>query len=106
MTEGSWLGKSGALFARLFHTSVARSAGVFSGCANVFARESPMLKLPEERRKWEIGPRTYPEGFYFFSPQSSTVKDGGYNNTNTNKVSPTQNEPAPQANTSEKCGTK
>ena len=26
------------------------SAGVFFGCANVFARESAMLKLPEERR--------------------------------------------------------
>ena len=31
---------------------LARSAGVFFGRANVFARESAMLKLPEERRKW------------------------------------------------------
>ena len=36
-----------------------------------FARESAMLKLPEERRKW--GPRTYRKGYYFYSPQSSTV---------------------------------
>ena len=40
-----------------------------------FARESAMLKLPEER-----------------------IKDGGYNNiTNLNKVLPTQNTPALQA---------
>ena len=44
-------------------------AGVFFGRANVFARESAMLK----------------------------IKDGGYNNTNMNKVSPTQNKPALQA---------
>ena len=31
-----------------------------------FARESTMLKLPEKRRK-------YPKGYYFYSPQSSTV---------------------------------
>ena len=30
---------------------LACSAGVFSGRANVFARESAMSKLPEERRK-------------------------------------------------------
>ena len=30
----------------------ACSAGVFFGRANVFARESAILKLPEERRKW------------------------------------------------------
>ena len=31
---------------------VACNAGVFFGRANVFAHESAMLKLPEERRKW------------------------------------------------------
>ena len=55
-----------------------------------FARESAMLKLPEERRWGEskgagifflsspsplsfFRPRTYREGYYFYSPQSSTV---------------------------------
>ena len=33
-------------------TTVAWSAGVFVGRASDFARESAMLKLPEERRKW------------------------------------------------------
>ena len=47
-------------------------------------------------------PRTYPKGYYFYSPQSSTViksKMAGTKtfNTNTNKVSPTQNTPALQA---------
>ena len=47
-----------------------------------------------------MGPRTYRKGYYFFSPQSST--DGGYNNiTNMNKVSPTQNTPALQANSND-----
>ena len=31
---------------------VACNAGVFFGRANVFAHESAMLKLSEERRKW------------------------------------------------------
>ena len=35
-----------------WRTHVACSAGVSFGRANVFARESAMLKLPEERRKW------------------------------------------------------
>ena len=46
-----------------------------------FARESAMLKLPEERRRWGESkgagrgprPRTYRKGYYFYSPQSSTV---------------------------------
>ena len=36
----------------LAFTTVAWSAGVFFGRASNFARESAMLKLPEERRKW------------------------------------------------------
>ena len=72
---------------------LACSAGVFVGRANVFARESAIFKLPEERRKWgesnragrEIRkpppplplaffcPRTYPKGYYLYSPQSSSV---------------------------------
>ena len=35
-----------------------------------FARESAMLKLPEERRRW--GESNH-KGYYFYSPQSSTV---------------------------------
>ena len=44
---------------------------------------------------------TYPKGCYFYSPQSSchTIKHGGYNNTNINKLSPTQNKPSLQAKT-------
>ena len=40
-----------------------------------FARESAMLKLPEERRRWgESFPSfALAEGYYFYSPQSSTV---------------------------------
>ena len=64
-----------------------------------------MLKLPEERRRWgESFPSfALAEGYYFYSPQSSTVghkiKDGNYNNiTNKNKVSPTQNTSALRAN--------
>ena len=63
-----------------------------------FARESAMLKLPEERKRWSkstyagrggrerrvfflpspsplsfFRPRTYRKGYYFYSPQSSTV---------------------------------
>ena len=73
--------------------SIACSAGVFFGRANAFGRESAILKLPEERRKWggvkgggereektpSLTPlsffrsRTYPKGYYFYSPQSSTV---------------------------------
>ena len=43
-------------------------------------------------------PRTCSKGYYIYPPQSSTVKikDGGYNNTNTKKVSPTKNTPALQ----------
>ena len=81
-----------------------------------FARESAMLKLPEERRKWGEskgagrgrGERRE-NGVFFFSPppppfpsfalaptvRVHKIKDGGYNNiTNKNKVSPTQNTPA------------
>ena len=88
---------------------LACSAGVFFGRANVFALESAMLKLPEERRKWGeskgagrgrgIGGER--EEKSIFSPlfQCHKIKDGGYNNTNTNmnKVSPTQNMPALRA---------
>ena len=45
-------------------------------------------------------PRTHLNGYYFcVSPifHCHKIKDGGYNNTNTNKVSPTQNTPALQA---------
>ena len=47
-------------------------------------------------------PRTYPKGYYFYSPQSSTVVKSKMAATttsppNTNKVSPTQNTPALQA---------
>ena len=53
-----------------------------------FARESAMLKLSEERRRWS-------ESIF----QCHKIKDGGYNNiTNTNEVSPTQNTPALEAN--------
>ena len=44
-----------------------------------FALESTMLKLPKERRRWGEskgagrGPHTYRNGYYFYSPQSSTV---------------------------------
>jgi len=78
-------------------TTVAWSAGVFFGRASDFARKSAMLKLPEERRKLgeskgvgrekrkrrtfflpspstlsSFRPWTYPKGYYFYSPQSST----------------------------------
>ena len=57
-----------------FSYSPATAVQAFSLGAQ-FARESVMLKLPEER-----------------------IKDGGYNNiTNLNKVLPTQNTPALQA---------
>ena len=60
---------------------LACSAGVFFGRANVFARESAMLKL------------------FLLSPifHRHKIEDGGCNNTNTNNVSPTQNTPALQA---------
>ena len=111
-------------FKQLLHlctTMTACSAGVSQGAQ--FARESAMLKLSEERRKWgeskgagsgrgerrENGvffflpfpsplsffrPRTYRKGYYFYSPQSSTViksKMAATTISNTNKVSPTQN---------------
>ena len=99
--------------------NVACSAGVFFGGANVFARERAMLKLPEERRKWGeskgagrgrgerrekppflLSPSHLPLGLLFLlSPifHCHEIKDGGYNNPNTTKVSPTQNTPALQA---------
>ena len=74
------------------------SAGVFIGRANGFNRESAMLKLPKRGRngasEGEGGeggekeekiffpspsplsffrPHTYPKGYYFYSPQSSSV---------------------------------
>ena len=45
-------------------------------------------------------PRTYPKGYYFFSPQSSSVVKSKMVATTQyehNKVSPTQNTPALQA---------
>ena len=75
------------------------ACSAFSSSAQ-FARESAMLKLPEERRRWGeskgagrgrpggereenflpspfplsfFRPRTYRKGYYFYSPQSSTV---------------------------------
>ena len=102
--------------------NVACSAGVFFGRANVFARESAMLKLPEELRgEEEMGQvkgcgegmgrekRKSPFPSFALVPTLRVtillspifhyheIKDGGYNNTNTNKVSPTQNTPALQA---------
>ena len=50
---------------------VACSAGVFFGCTNVFACESAMLKLPEEKRKWgesKGAGRGRGERSIFFSP--------------------------------------
>ena len=74
-TESSYLCK-------IYHFYLACSAGVFSrfGRANGFACESAMLR--------------------FLSPifLCHKIKDGGYNNTNMNKLSPTQNTPALQAN--------
>ena len=64
---------------------LASSAGVFFGSANVFARESAMLK-----------PKHPPLGLLFLlSPifHCHKIKDGSYNTTNTNKVSLTQNTP-------------
>ena len=52
----------------------------------------------EEGRKWV--PSHLPLGLLFLlSPifHCNKIKDGGYNSTNTNKVSPTQNTPALQA---------
>ena len=87
--------------------TLACSAGVSFGRANVFAPESAVLKLPEERRKWgELEGAGRGRGIggegeekTIFSPlfHCHKIKDGGYNNTNTNKVSPTQNTPALQA---------
>ena len=49
---------------------LACSAGVLFGSANDFVRESAMLK---PKRGGNESPRTYPQGYYFYSPQSSTV---------------------------------
>ena len=59
---------------------VACSAGVFFGRVNVFARESAWL-------------------LFLLSPifLCHKIKDGGNNNTNMNKLSPTQNTPGLQA---------
>ena len=59
---------------------VACSAGVFYGRVNVFARESAWL-------------------LFLLSPifLCHKIKDGGNNNTNMNKLSPTQNTPGLQA---------
>ena len=48
---------------------LACSAGVFFGSTNVFARESAMLKLPEDRRKWGESKRAGREkSFFSLSP--------------------------------------
>ena len=79
-----------------------------------FARESAMLKLPEERRRCIFSsPPPPPPPFPSFALAPTVrvtistlsnqfhrrkIKDSGYNNiTNTNKVSPTKNTPALQA---------
>ena len=93
-----------------------------------FARERVMLKLPEESTKWGeskgagrgrgerrenyfflpspsplsfFRPRTYRKGYYFYSPQSSTVIKSKMVATTIlrtrTKVSPTQNTPVLQA---------
>ena len=56
--------------------------------ANVFARESAMLKLPE-RGENEASLPNLPV---------LKIKDGGYNSTSLNKLSPDQNRPALQVN--------
>ena len=78
---------------------LACSAGVIYGRANVFARESAILKLPkrggnkvsrrerEERAENPLLPSPLPS--FALAP---TLRD-----TNMNKVSPTQNTPALQA---------
>ena len=71
-------------FCTRFSDVIAYSAGVFF--ESQFFRESAMLKLPEERMRWGeyifsplslplsfFHPRTYRKGYYFYSPQSSTV---------------------------------
>ena len=84
-------------------SQVACIAGVFFGHANVFARESAMLK-PKRGGKGARPP--FPS--FAFAPTLRVtisallnlchkIKDGGYNNANTNKVSPNQNTPALQA---------
>ena len=77
-----------------------------------FARESAMLKLPEERRRCIFSsPPSPPFPSFALAPtvrvtistlpnqsHRRKIKDGGHNNiTNTNKVSPTKNMPALQA---------
>ena len=67
------------------------SVDVFFGRANVFARESAMLKLQKRRGNTLL---------FLLSPifLCHKTKDGGYNNTNINKqLSPAQNTPALQA---------
>ena len=59
--------------------SVARSAGVFFGRANVFAPESAMLKLKREEKMGGGGES---------KEVGHKIKDGGYNNTNINKQLP------------------
>ena len=71
---------------------VACSAGVFferAICSRKRHVETP-------RREEETGPKGL---LFLLSPifHCHKIKDGGYNNTNTNKVSPAQNTPALQA---------
>ena len=64
------------------------STGVCFGRANVFARESAMLKLPEKGENEASLPNL----------PVLKIKDGGYNSTSLNKFSPDQNRPALQVN--------
>ena len=78
-------------------TNIACSAGVFFERA-ICSRKRHVETSRREEEMGRVKGSGYSEGYYFYSPQSSTVKDGGYNKiTNTNKVSPTQNTPALQA---------
>ena len=66
------------------------------------------VETPKERRKWAFSllpsplsffrPSTYTKGCYFYSPilRCCKIKDGGYNNTNINKLSCAQNMSALQ----------
>ena len=71
---------------------IACSAGVFFGCANVFVLEGPCWNSRREEEMGRVkgsgegggeallkrgalkgGPSSYPKGYYFYSPQSSSV---------------------------------
>ena len=65
----------------------------FHRARECFCSRKCHVKTPQERRKW-------PKGLLFqLSPifLCHKIKDGGCNNTNMNKLSPTQNTPALEA---------